>query len=84
MFKIFTKSQNPEPPAENLKLGDTMNVLIVDSDEKFQSKLASMIRSTSLPDKASSVHVTPSNSLRDAIEKVETQQFDVILTDISF
>ncbi|MDB4642712.1 response regulator [Verrucomicrobia bacterium] len=60
-----------------------LNVLIVDSDEKFQAKLASMIRSTSLPDKASSVHVTPSNSLRDAIEKVETQQFDVILTDIT-
>lgn len=83
MFKIFTKSQNPEPPAENLKIGDTMNVLILDSDEKFQSKLASMIRSTSLPDKASPVHVTPSHSLRDAIEKVEIQQFDVILTDIT-
>ncbi len=83
MFKIFKKPQKPKPLAENLKLGDSMNVLIVDSDEKFQSKLASMIRSTSLPDKASSVRITPSRSLRDAIEQVETQQFDVILTDIT-
>jgi len=83
MFKIFKKTETPDPPAENLKPGDSMDILVVDSDKKFQSKLASMIRSTNLPDKASAVRVTPSHSLRDAIDKVETKAFDVILTDIT-
>ena len=83
MFNLFKKSQNQEFPAENLKPGDVMDVLVVDSDEKFQSKLASLIRSTNLPDKASSVNITTADSLRDAIEKIEKEAFDVILTDIT-
>jgi len=83
MFNLFKKSQNQEFPAENLKPGDVMDVLVVDSDEKFQSKLASLIRSTNLPDKASSVNLTTADSLRDAIEKIEKEAFDVILTDIT-
>ncbi len=83
MFKIFKKPDTPDPPAENLEPGDSMDILVVDSDEKFQSKLASMIRSTNLPNKASSLRITTSHSLREAIDKVETKAFDVILTDIT-
>lgn len=61
------------------------NILVVESDERFLKKLASMLSSANLPDKSTikSLNISTALNLRSAIDTLEASHFDVVLTDVN-
>ncbi|MDB4665422.1 response regulator, partial [Verrucomicrobia bacterium] len=84
MINIFKRRQDePAPPQPKNSEGSHIELLLVESDQRFLKKLLPMIRTARLPDNTSNLNLDVAGSLRDAIDKLEKGRYDIILTDIS-
>ena len=84
MRNFFSRSETVEPPpAPHHTAGKALDVLVVESDQKFLKKLTSMIQSARLPDNDTYLNIIPAGNLRDAIDSIEERRFDIILTDVN-
>ena len=86
MKAAFLKSSSTEEPKGDMKGNqDCPNILIVESDERFLKKLSSMLDTATLPDNSTvqSLNISRALDLRSAIDTLEQNHFDVILTDVN-
>ncbi|MDG1892316.1 MAG: response regulator [Verrucomicrobiota bacterium] len=84
MINIFKRRQaEPAPPQPKNSEGSNLDLLLVESDQRFLKKLLPMIRTARLPDNTSNLNLDVAGSLRDAIDKLEKRRYDIILTDIN-
>jgi FixJ family two-component response regulator len=63
--------------------GKALDVLVVESDQKFLKKLTTMIGSARMPDNDTYLNIIPASNLRDAIDKIESRRYDIILSDVN-
>ncbi|MBT5925549.1 MAG: response regulator [Verrucomicrobia bacterium] len=83
MRNFFSRSEPIEPPPPPIVTGKALDVLVVESDQKFLKKLTDMMRSARLPDNDTYLNIIPASNLRDAIDKIENHRYDIILTDVN-
>ena len=83
MRNFFSRSETVEAPQVPKPTGKALDVLVVESDQKFLKKVTSMIRSARLPDSETYLNIIPAGNLRDAIDKIENHRYDIILTDVN-
>lgn len=57
---------------------NSVKVLVVESDVPFFNRLYSMLKNAALPDQNTDLEIIPAGSLREAIDKLEVDTFDVI------
>ena len=84
MRNFFSRSEavEPTPPPRNTS-GKALDVLVVESDQKFLKKLTTMIRSARMPENDTYLNIIPASNLRDAIDKIESRRYDIILSDVN-